>query len=122
VKLKQTLDGFTERHRIEPEVRFELNLAIEEAVANIIQHGDLPEAGGRIFLALQLEGALIKAELRDNGRPFNPLAADVPDLETPFEDRDIGGLGIFYLRQMTDELTYHYEDGENILAMKKRIS
>jgi len=119
--LKKAIEGFSRAQQLNTETCFELTLALEEAVANIIEHGELTTGEGCIYLALQVDASSIHVELRDNGRPFNPLQASPPDLEVPFEERAIGGLGIFYLQQMMDELDYRYAEGENLLEMHKRI-
>ena len=58
---------------------------------------------------------------RDNGIPFNPLEVSEPDVDAPLEDRDIGGLGIFLVRNIMDEVEYKYENNENILKIKKYL-
>ena len=60
-------------------------------------------------------------ELRDAGKPFNPLDNPDPDITLGAEERQIGGLGIFLCKKMMDEVSYRYTDGCNVLTMKKHI-
>ena len=57
----------------------------------------------------------------DNGVPYDPLAKADPDTTLSIEDREIGGLGIYMVKKSMDELTYEYQNGQNILKIKKRI-
>lgn len=121
-RLKREVETFAEHLDLAADIQFELTLALEEAVSNIINHGQLPTDKGMIHLKIEHHGGEASIELRDNGHPFNPLQGGDPDLDIPFEDREIGGLGIFYLKQMMDHLDYRYADGQNILTMKKKTS
>ena len=58
---------------------------------------------------------------KDTGIPFNPLAKADPDITLSAKDRSIGGLGIFLTKKYMDSIDYKYENGENILTMKKMI-
>ena len=57
----------------------------------------------------------------DNGRAYDPLAADNPNTTLSAEERPIGGLGVFLVKKTMDEITYEYKDGMNILKVKKHI-
>ena len=58
----------------------------------------------------------------DRGIPFDPLEKPDPDVLLSAEEREIGGLGIFMTKKVMDELRYEFNDGQNILTMKKRLS
>ncbi len=60
--------------------------------------------------------------LRDAGVPFNPLEKADPDVTLPLEERQVGGLGIYLCKQLMDHIEYKYEDGCNILLMKKKVA
>jgi sigma-B regulation protein RsbU (phosphoserine phosphatase) len=61
-------------------------------------------------------------KLIDGGRPFNPLAKDDPDIMLSGEERGIGGLGIYMVKTMMDEVEYEYRDGCNQLTLRKQLS
>ncbi len=109
---------------IDQETSFQLNLVLEEAVVNVIQYA-YPEGGEHTFtLDADKEADTVTFVLRDDGKPFNPLtqAPDV-DIHLSAEKRKIGGLGIFLVQQMMDEVDYkRTSKGENVLVMKKRSS
>lgn len=99
---------------------FKLALALEEAVANVINHAfaGMP-APHRIRIELAIEPGRVAAQVIDNGRPFDPVAAPEPDRASPLEIRDVGGLGIHLIRRMMDQVGYRRVGGENRLRLVK---
>ena len=63
----------------------------------------------------------VKITFADSGIPFDPLNAPPPDVNLPAEERPIGGLGIFLVRELMDDVSYRYENGKNTLAFEKRL-
>ena len=57
----------------------------------------------------------------DNGKPYNPLDAEEPDITAPAEARAVGGLGIFMVRKMMDNMEYMYKDGQNVLTLTMKV-
>ena len=102
------------------ELRFKLRLCIEEAVENIV---DYAYEGGNGFVEVgtSIQGDELFITLEDSGKPFNPLDKEDPDITLSAEDRPVGGLGIFLCKQLMDDMRYSYENGRNILTMKKNI-
>lgn len=105
------------------ELRFKIELSIEEAVENVVQYayeGGIGwlEAGTK----LDDKSLVLTIELRDAGVPFNPLEKDDPDITLSADERPVGGLGIFLCKSMMDSISYRYEDGNNVLVMKKQIT
>ncbi|MBP3739667.1 MAG: ATP-binding protein [Bacteroidales bacterium] len=103
-------------------LQFKIRLSVEEAVENVVRYA---YQGGIGWLEagteLSNDGLELTIVLRDAGTPFNPLEREDPDVTAAAEDRDIGGLGIFLCKQMMDSIEYRYEEGCNILTMKKRL-
>ncbi len=102
-----------------PEEILDTQLAVEEVITNVIIHG-YKERGGEICLSCHITGDLAEIEVADHAPAFNPLSIPEPDIEGGLADRKIGGLGIYLVRRVMDEISYRYEDGRNILTMKKR--
>lgn len=102
-------------------LRFQLRLAIEEAVQNIITYAYADAAAPWLEVRAERQGGDLVITLKDGGRPFNPLKHEAPDLSLPAEERPVGGLGIFLTRSMTDAVSYAYEDGCNILTLTKHL-
>ena len=97
-----------------PEV-FQLNLALEEAVVNVMNYAY--EDSGLIDLTAKVVDSEIIFVLEDSGKAFDPTQVDDPDITLSAEDRDIGGLGIFLVQQLMSGVTYSREDGKNVLTM-----
>jgi anti-sigma regulatory factor (Ser/Thr protein kinase) len=102
------------------EIAMKLALALEEAVANVINHG-LPGVPPphRVLVRLEIGADTVEAEVIDNGRPFDPTGAPPPDLSLPLEERQPGGLGIPLLRGLMDGLAYRRVGDRNILTLHK---
>lgn len=96
----------------------ELRLVVEEAVANIVNYSG---ASGITLDAKEHDGTLCMT-ISDDGCPFDPTVMPPPNLNLPGEERKVGGLGIHYMRQMSDGMTYHREGDKNILTIIKNIS
>ena len=104
------------------DLRFKIELSIEEAVENVVQYAY--EGGiGWLEAGTKLDDKtlVLTIELRDAGVPFNPLEKDDPDITLSADERPVGGLGIFLCKSMMDSISYRYEDGNNVLVMKKRV-
>ena len=106
----------------DPDLRFKIELSVEEAVDNVVQYA---YEGGIGWLeagtSLDDKSLVLTIELRDAGVPFNPLEKDDPDITLPAKERPVGGLGIYLCKQMMDSISYRYEDGNNVLVMTKRV-
>ncbi|MBQ9820159.1 MAG: SpoIIE family protein phosphatase [Bacteroidales bacterium] len=99
-----------------------LNLALEEAVTNVILYAYPQGTDGMVEItAIIRPKKEIEFIVDDSGRPFDPTGAERPDLELSVEDRPVGGLGIHLVRSIMDTVSYAREDGHNILKMKKMI-
>ena len=94
-----------------------LRLAVEEAVANIINHGQATA----ITLQASVENDQLVLTIDDDGQPFDPTADSTTDFSVSADQRPPGGLGIMYLHKMTDGLAYQYVDGHNVLKIIKSI-
>ena len=100
---------------------YQIRLAAEEVLVNIITHG-YPETPGAIELTLQPRPKeSLEMVFADWGIPFDPLSMPEPNVCACLEERKIGGLGVFLLRKIMDEVRYKREDGRNILTVIKKI-
>lgn len=96
-----------------------LELAVEEAVVNICNYAyEIPP--GEIAVNIRREEGIVRIELIDAGVPFDPLTMEAPDIKSELENREVGGLGIFLLRRVMDEVHYSRRGGLNILSMAVR--
>ena len=99
-----------------------IELALEEAIVNVIEHG-YKNKPGTIAVCFHQQGSVAEIVLRDQGPPFNPLEQDVQfDPLAPLEERDLGGLGIFLYTQYMDEVQYKRENNHNVLTLRKTVT
>ncbi len=100
---------------------YNIQLATDEAASNIIEHAYDGVADGVLDLSCGMENDAIKIILIDYGEPFDPSVIPMPDLKADLSERKIGGLGIFLMRKLMDEIHYEpKEDKSNVLTMIKR--
>lgn len=100
-----------------------IEIALEEIFTNIASYAYGKEAGELSLNCLVERGTgNLLLRFKDRGKPFNPLAREDPDLTLALEERPVGGLGIYMVKQFVDEADYEYRDGFNILTLRKRIA
>lgn len=99
---------------------YAIRLACEEIIVNIIHYAYPDHTDGYIDITITDDGRALYIIISDGGKPFNPLECQRPDTSLSPEDRAIGGLGIFLVRQMMDNVSYCYNYGENKLTLVKK--
>ena len=100
----------------------QLSIAVEELFVNIAQYAYHPEVGEAIVEAgVEGEPPCAVVRFRDRGKPYNPLQQEDPDVTLGVEEREIGGLGVYMVKKSMDAVEYAYEDGQNILTIRKRL-
>ena len=104
------------------DIRRELSIAIDELFGNIAQYAYEAGTGPvSVRFDLEQETRTVVFTFQDGGTPFDPLAMDEPDTTLKARERKIGGLGIFLVKKMMDEVRYAYRDGKNVLTIRKKI-
>ncbi len=96
----------------------QVNVAVDEIFSNIARYSGATAA----TLGCSLADGRMTLRFSDNGRPYDPTGKPDPDTTLSAEERDIGGLGIFMVKKIMDEVTYEYVDGLNILTLVKALS
>lgn len=122
-RLTAFLENIASELHFSNDLLFHLNLVTEEIVSNIILHGLMStKTEESILVELSFnEGELIMC-VTDHGKEFNPMLVPPPDdLDKPASERNIGGLGIYFVRQLMDNIEYHRENDKNILILIKKI-
>ncbi len=121
-RLGAAVDAFCAQYSLTPRIAFNLNLVLEEIVVNVINYA-FPEAGQYlIYVDLFLGKEQVEGEVRDTGKAFDPLLVAPPDLDLDLDQRVVGGLGVHFLKTLTDEVRYTRRDGSNCLRFIKRIT
>lgn len=100
----------------------QIDIAIDELFGNIAQYAYYPETGkATVRIEVENDPLAVIITFIDNGKPFNPLEVDEPDITKSAEERSIGGLGIFLVKKTMDMIGYEYKEGQNILMIKKNL-
>ncbi len=108
---------------LDDEQAFQVQMATDEACANVIEHAYGLGQVGDIGIRCELEGDHFVVTIRDHGAPFELDAIPEPDLTCPLEDRQIGGLGLYFMRRLMDRVVFRTDpDTGNELKMYKRRS
>jgi anti-sigma regulatory factor (Ser/Thr protein kinase) len=97
-------------------------LACDEAFANLVHYGCSDCEDDEISIKLEIRQNEVQIIVSDHGVPFDPTQVDQPDLTAPIEDRQVGGLGIYFIKKTMDKTEYWIDETGNHLLMSKKIS
>ena len=101
-------------------VMMQIEIAVEEIYVNIVLYAYNPEIGkATIRCEVTDDPMQVIIQFLDSGVPFDPLAKEDADITLSAEERQIGGLGIFMVKQSMDEVSYEYTEGKNVLTIRK---
>lgn len=115
------LNGIAAVAKLDSALTNSLNLALEEAVSNVIMYAYPAGQDGTVDIGVLIRRDSLQFSIVDSGKPFDPTAAPDADVSLGVEDRPIGGLGIFLVRQIMDSVRYERLDARNILTMTKNL-
>lgn len=123
--IRQFVAGQAQSCGLGPQAVYSVQLAADEAFTNIVEHAYGGECQEKIECTSQITEQGLVITLKDCGRPFNPEEIPDPDLESDLEDRQVGGLGLYFIRQLMDEVVFTFaQPGNlqscNIVRMVKR--
>jgi anti-sigma regulatory factor (Ser/Thr protein kinase) len=125
-RVSALLEEFGRQQGVPSTTLFELHLALDELLTNVVSYGYDDSAVHEIVVRLAAgpprAARCIEVTVEDDARPFNPLEALAPDVEAPVAERPIGGLGIYLVRRVMDDLEYRREHGKNVLVMRKTVA
>ena len=113
------LDSQLESWNCPLRVQMQLDVAVEELFVNIASYAYGDKTGIADITIELLPAQVVQITFRDSGIPYNPLEKPDPDITKPAEEREIGGLGIYIVKKSMDEVLYRYENGQNILTIRK---
>jgi sigma-B regulation protein RsbU (phosphoserine phosphatase) len=120
-QLSEFIEGIGEELCLEMSVLMSLNLALEEAVVNVMEYAYPPDVQGDVTIEAIANETQLKFIISDSGIPFDPTKKEAVDTTLSAEERPIGGLGIHLVREIMDSVTYEYKDCKNILSLSKNI-
>lgn len=119
--LRTELERFKVKADIPEKTLLEINLILDELFTNIVSCGYRDGEEHWVKIALCRERDVLTLCVRDDGVPFNPTELPEPDRCCPMEERRIGGMGILLIRRLTDEMTYHRTDTDNVVTLRKNL-
>lgn len=120
-RLAGFIDEVAEKFSLPMDLVFSLNLVLEEAVTNVIMYAYPKEEHEFIYLSADIKDGSLVFVLTDSGKEFDPTLIPDADISLSAEERQIGGLGIFLIRQIMNEVKYERIDNKNVLTLEKKL-
>ncbi len=120
-EFRDFIDEFCLLSGVADDACHDLKLAVDEASTNIVSHGYAGMNPGSIMLALEFEPHLVTVEITDFGHSFEPSEPEAPDPEATLDDPTRGGLGLYFIYQTMDEISYRSREEGNVLTFIKRM-
>lgn len=121
-KLAGFIDEVAELAALDVSLVMSLNLALEEAVTNVVLYAYPEGQSGEVDIQASMKGRLLTFVISDAGVPFDPTTEVAEaDITLSVEDRPIGGLGVFLVKQIMDTVTYQWVGGRNVLTLVKNL-
>lgn len=113
----------SQQARLDERTTFHIQMAVDEACTNVIQHAYQGTESGEIILTCRWTEDTFTVTVQDHGRPFDPSAIPPPDLSTDLEQRREGGLGLYFMRRLMDEVRFEFDaERGNTVTMIKHIT
>lgn len=107
---------------LDDDVSFALQMAVDEACANVMEHAYGGHTNGKVCITCQAVGDEVVVRIHDHGRPFDPQSVPRLDPNAPLEQRGEGALGLYLMEKLMDSVEFHFHPTKgNTLTMKKRI-
>ena len=106
---------------LDKKATFEIQMAVDEACTNVIEHSYGEEENGEIALCCECAEGYFVVTIRDHGQPFNPESVPPPNLTANLAERQESGLGLYFMRRLMDEVRFYFDPDGNELTMVKRI-
>ena len=121
-QLAAFVDEVCEQLGFDMSATMQMNLALEEAVVNVMNYAYPSGTKGEVFIEAEAEADTLMFTIVDSGIAFDPTEKDEVDTTLSAEERQIGGLGIYLVRQLMDDVEYERRDGRNILKLTKKLT
>ena len=120
-QLNMFVDEVCEAVGMDMPTTMQMNLAIEEAVVNVMNYAYPVGQKGEVRVEAKAGESYVEFIISDDGMPFNPTEVEAADTTLSAEERSIGGLGILLVKHYMDEVLYKYVDRQNILTLRKNL-
>lgn len=120
-QLAQFVETIAREVKLDQSLAMSLNLALEEAVTNVILYAYPKDSDGLVDVEAFLLKDAIEFVISDSGKPFDPTGAPEADVSLGVNERPVGGLGIYLVRHIMDGIRYERKDGKNVLHLTKTL-
>ena len=120
-QLNEFIDSVAEEVGLEMSLTMSLNLALEEAVVNVMEYAYPEGQKGDVEIEVTADQEWMTFVIADTGIAFDPTMKEDADTTLSAEERPIGGLGIFLVRQLMDVIDYKRQDNKNVLTLRKKL-
>ena len=120
-KIIPAINSLAESIPLSNEIKFDFNLALNELLTNIVSYAFDDNNEHIINIQISFDKDCLKAVITDDGKEFNPLEYPPPDTKKPLDERSIGGLGVFFVKELMDKVKYERRSNQNILTVEKKI-
>lgn len=120
-RMTALLEAFCRNHRLTDDDTLNVNLVLDEAIINVIEHGFQDGAEHAIDVRLLLDGSRLTILVEDDGIAYNPLDAPAPRFDLPLEQRRIGGLGVHIMKTLAERVEYQRDDARNRLTITMAV-
>lgn len=123
-RIVDAIDRFAIEHRLAADVVSDVQLALDEVLTNIVDYGYTDDAKHEIHVGLSIDEGegVLEATIEDDGVPFNPLETAPPDTSARLQARRIGGVGLHFVKNLMDEVSYDRVGDRNRLVLKKNLA
>ena len=116
-----TVDKFADEHRLAADIVADVQLALDEILTNIVNYGYTDDAEHEIRICLRVGDGILETTVEDDGVPFNPLESIKPDTSAPLQERRIGGVGLHFVKNLMDEVSYARVGDRNRVVLRKNL-
>lgn len=121
-QVRTFIENMMEEHSATVQDIFQMDIAVEELFVNVANYAYAPEHGMvEIEVSISENPKKMQVTLIDQGIPYNPLEREDPDITLGLDEREIGGLGIYMVKQSMDEVRYEYKDNSNVMTIVKNL-
>lgn len=121
-RVAEAVDRLAAEHNLDADIVADMQVALDEVLTNIVDHGYTDDAEHEIRIRLRVSGDALEATIEDDGVPFNPLDSAAPDTRAPLGERSIGGVGLHFVKSLMSEVSYDRIGDRNRLVLRKRLT
>jgi len=123
ITISEFIAQIAHQTKLDERTTFHIQMAVDEACTNVIQHAYQDIEAGEITITCCCTDDELTVTIQDHGRPFDPAAVPPPDLNADLKDRREGGLGLYFMHRLMDEVRFDFNDKiGNTVTMVKRIT